>query len=780
MVSEVPDSAVDLARRVAELESENRRLRQLLGIEGRPSAAPTWEPTLFTRQPAALEREVNRRSPPEEKVALFRALFRGRQDVYALRWENARTGRNGWSPAVKGGWVNARKPDREHLPLSDQVVSDHLGGVHHAGLYPLLDDDSCRLLACDFDGPGWSLDALAYLDAARAAAVPALLERSQSGDGGHVWVFFADSVPASSARRVGVFLLREAMTDRAELDLSSYDRLFPAQDFLPRQGFGNLIGLPLQAECRRRGTTVFLDPVSLEPYGDQWEFLSSIAPMSHEAVAALADSVGDLAVGPISRTYRRPTRSKPDRPAPNPIRASAGASLSIDRIGMPPDLVVALKHAASLPNPEFYEKERNRFWTGQTPRLIRCYREELGLLHLPRGLRPQAEAIAAEAGTRLETTDRLPDVGKVVFAPAVDLRPDQRNAVKELASHEQGVLVAPPGAGKTVMACAVIAHYGVPTLVIVDRQPLVDQWRDRLSQHLDLGTKQIGQIGGQRKATGVVDIAMAQSLARRCDLAEATSRYGLVVVDECHHVPAVTFERAVRQIPVRRWLGLTATPYRRDRLESMMNMYCGPVRHRMAQPEAAQLLHREVVIHQTSHVAIPGEHYQEILRALVADEVRTTTISADVAAAEAEGRNSLVLTRWTGHLEAIVAALTDRGVITLVLRGGMGKKARRVIVDKLAEPGLRGAVLVATSGLIGEGFDCPALDTVFLAFPIKFKGSIVQHVGRILRPIQGKTQVVVHDYIDTQVPLLARQYQERARGYATLGFPAPKPPTRYR
>ncbi len=164
MVPEMPDSAVDLARRVAELETENRRLRQLLGIDGRPSVASAWEPTLFTGQAEATKRKVNRRSPPEEKVAVFRALFRGREDVYALRWENARTGRSGWSPAVKGGWVNARKSDREHLPLSDEVVSDHLGGVHHAGMYPLLDDDSCRLLACDFDGAGGALDALAYLD----------------------------------------------------------------------------------------------------------------------------------------------------------------------------------------------------------------------------------------------------------------------------------------------------------------------------------------------------------------------------------------------------------------------------------------------------------------------------------------------------------------------------------------------------------------------------------------------------------------------------------------
>jgi superfamily II DNA or RNA helicase len=700
--------------------------------------------------------------------------------MYALRWDNPRTGKSGWSPAVKGGWVNARRADREYLPLVDEVVSEHLGGRCHAGLYPLLQDDSCCLLACDFDGPGWVLDALAYLDASRAAGVPAAVERSRSGDGAHVWVLFADPVPASAARRIGVFLIREAMTVRSELDLSSYDRLFPAQDFLPRQGFGNLIALPLQGECRRRGMTVFLDPVTLQPHEDQWEFLSSLERMSARAVTSLAESVGELAVGPISGTYRRPLRPVASQRAPNPIKAVAGAALSIESVGLPPALVAGLKHAASLPNPEFYEKERNRFWTGKTPRLIGCYREELGLIHLPRGLRMRAEAIAVEAGTRLEIGECLPEVEGLRFELRAAMRPDQRRAVEDLAAHELGVLVAPPGAGKTVMACAVIAGLGVPTLVIVDRQPLVEQWRDRLFEHLGLTKKQIGQLGGQRKASGVIDVAMAQSLARRDDLPEVTSRYGLVVVDECHHVPAVTFERAVRQIPVRRWLGLTATPYRRDRLESMISMYCGPVRHRMAQPEAAQLLHRQIVVHQTSHSSVPGEHYQEVLRSLVADKSRTADICADVAAAALEGRNSLVLTRWTEHLEAVVAGLGGRGLTPLVLRGGMGKKAQRAVVERLAEPGEQGAVLVATSGLIGEGFDCPALDTIFLAFPIKFKGSIVQHVGRILRPTPGKTQVVVHDYIDICVPVLARQYQDRARAYTSLGFTAPKPPIRQR
>jgi len=294
--------------------------------------------------------------------------------------------------------------------------------------------------------------------------------------------------------------------------------------------------------------------------------------------------------------------------------------------------------------------------------------------------------------------------------------------------------------------------------------------------HLGLEKRGVGQLAANRRASGVVDLAMVQSLARRDDLEEVTERYGLVVVDECHHVPAVTFERAVRQIPVRKWLGLTATPYRRDGLQAMMAMYCGPIRHHMPEPSGAQFLGRQVVVHSTSYTAVPGEHIQETFHRLVADADRTRLICDDIAASTGEGRNSLVLTRWTEHLDALVAQLAGRGLAPLVLQGGMSKKARRAIVDQLAQPGLAGTVLVATASFLGEGFDCPALDTVFLAFPIRFKGSIVQYVGRILRPTPSKKRVVVHDYLDVEVPVLANMYSERARGYASLGFHAPKRP----
>lgn len=299
-----PEDIEALVDEVRALQVENQRLRSLLGFDepSRHELTEPWEPTLFVdldRQD--LKGDVNGSSPAEAKVALFRLLFAGREDVYALRWESARSGKTGWSPAVVGGWANAKKPGRAYLPLDEKVVESHLAGESHLGLYPLCRGDECRLLACDFDGKGWVLDALAYRDAAAAIGVPVALERSRSGEGAHTWTFFSAPVPAVSARRMGVHILRQAMEVRAEIDLSSYDRLFPTQDFVPKGSFGNLIALPLQGECRRQGNTVFLDPASLEPYQDQWAFLASITRMSPEAVVALEKILAPVAAAPMPR-----------------------------------------------------------------------------------------------------------------------------------------------------------------------------------------------------------------------------------------------------------------------------------------------------------------------------------------------------------------------------------------------------------------------------------------------------------------------------------------------
>ena len=724
---------------------------------------------------------VDNGSIPRDKVDLFRALFVGRNDVYAVRWENERTGKSGWAPAVEGGWPAARRSGRHYLPLTDEVIAAHLSGRVMVGLYPLMADDACRLLVCDFDGDGWVLDSLAYLDAGARAGVPMVVERSRSGNGGHVWTFFSGPVPASTARRLGAALLREAMATRAELDLVSYDRLFPTQDYVPKGSFGNLIALPLDGESLRRGNTLFLDASSLEPVEDQWAYLSSLPRLSPEAVASLVGSLRSVEMGPATAV------SFDDRaenaPLPDPVRAEIGAMVDLERIGLPPWMLASLKHLAALHNPEFHERQRLRLSTWRIPRFIRCYEETLDRLRLPRGLLPRIEELVTAAGSRLELTDRRPTPSSVALSFAAELTAQQSEAVDALTPHELGVLVAPPGTGKTVMACALIARRALPTLVIVDRQTLLDQWLDRVRLLLGLPADQIGRLGaGHSISNGVVDVAMVQSLARSEDLEDITSGYGLVIVDECHHVPAVMFEAVVKRVPARCWLGLTATPYRRDKLEDILILHCGPVRHEIdasAAPSAS--LDLSLVVHETRYRSADADpHIQEVFRGLVEDEERTSGICIDVTEAARGGRNCLVLTQWTKHLELIREGLEARGLGPLVLRGGMGKPARTAVLDELAHPGDGPLVLLATGSYVGEGFDCPILDTLFLTFPIAFKGRIVQYVGRVLRVTDDKRDVEVHDYVDVKVPVLARMHNKRRETFELLGFRVGTRPQRRR
>jgi superfamily II DNA or RNA helicase len=771
----------ELRREVERLRAENARLQKLVGVTGplvsdRPSQA-----VLFTPPASA----VTSRASAAEKVRLFRTLFAGRDDVYAVRWDNARSGRSGWMPAVEGGWKRERSASRNYLPLTEEVVTAHLTGDLHVGLYPLQAGDTCRLLACDFDGQAALLDALAYLKAARADDIPAALEVSRSGVGAHVWIFFSAPVTATTARRIGAGLLREAITMRGELDLSSYDRFFPSQDYLPASGsIGNLIALPLQGQSRRPGTTVFLDLATLEPYDDQWAFLSSLDRLTPRQADRLAQRLRPVEVGPTASRPTRSTATKLNPPAPPIIRARMAAEVSIERAGLPPSLVSSLKHAASLHNPEFYEREKQRLSTYNVPRFIRSYPEDLDWLHLPRGLLETAREMVKAVGSRFDLVDDRPTTTAHEFRFHGQLDGAQQHAVDALLREELGVLVAPTGAGKTVMACAAVARLSVPTLVLVHTKPLLDQWRAQIQSLLDVKPGQFG--GGRTRRTGVVDLATLQTLARRDDLAGLFSGYGLVIVDECHHVPAAAFERAVRQLPIRRWLGLTATPYRRDRLHDMITMQCGPVRHEIAlggstargEPQMARevFAHRTSFAHMSDSAASAPGAIQEVYRALVEDEARNRVIVADVVEALRRGRHCLVLTQWTQHVDTLTRLLVDSGQDPVVLRGGLGAKARQTAIERLTvTTGGPPLLAVATGSYLGEGFDCPALDTLFLTFPLVFKGRVVQYAGRVLRPHPDKTSVEIHDYVDVTVPVLARAHKKRHAGYTAAGFPTVTP-----
>ena len=453
-------------------------------------------------------------------------------------------------------------------------------------------------------------------------------------------------------------------------------------------------------------------------------------------------------------------------------------------------MISAVKHAASIPNPEFHARQRARRSTWDTPRFLRSYDETVEEdLILPRGLLSLLTTLVESAGSTMRIDDCRVTGTDHEFTCATELRPEQAVAVRHLAAQDTGVLIAPPGSGKTVIACAAIASRRTSALILVDRKALADQWRDRLHKHLGVKSGQIG--GGRSKTTGIIDVALLPTLARRENVEEITAGYGFVIVDECHHIAAAAFSAVLNRIPAKYWLGLTATPERRDGLEGLIYHQLGSHSHTLEPPLAGELPsaatdspapHPVLHIHPTqfrytgdADPAAPGG-IAEIYRALVADQDRLDQIVTDVLSAHRQGANILVLTTWVNHLDAITRRLCDAGCEATVLRGGMKARERLEITQQLAahQPEQPPLLMVGTGSFIGEGFDCPALDTLFLASPITFKSRLIQYVGRITRPHPGKTDATVHDYHDELTPVLASSQRKRAPGYTKLGFPDPR------
>lgn len=753
---------------------------------------------------------VTQRSSPAAKIALFRSLFRGREDVYARRFESLRTGSSGYSPACANEWVRgvcekprvkcAACPNRRLRAVTDDLIRQHLSGVDHegrtcvVGLYPMLLDETCYLLAIDFDRQDWLADVSATRETCRQLALPVVIERSRSGRGAHLWFFFDAALQATLARELGAHILTETMERRPDVGLHSYDRLCPNQDTLPTGGFGNLIALPLQKQARQQGNSVFLDD-QMTPYADPWAFLAGVKRIEAERVEAIvrdAKAVGRvIAVRRVAEEEdaaepwsEPPSRRRHERPIehglPRTLELILGNAIHIPREGMPPALRDRLLRLAAFQNPEFFKAQRMRLPTYGKPRVISCAESSPDHLALPRGCLDDVVALLSRLKIRRHIRDERCTGLPLHATFRGTLRPEQRPVVRALEEHDTGVLSATTAFGKTVIAAWLIARRGVNTLILVHREQLMDQWIERLSSFLEIPTHEIGRIGGGcRKPTGALDVALIQSLVRKGVVHDLVGDYGHLVVDECHRLPAPSFEQVARRTKARYVLGLSATVTRKDGHHPIIFMQCGPIRHRVsARSQAAARPFRHCVVvrptafqHGDTPDADARIEFQNLYSALTLDAQRNQLICDDVAHALREGRKPIVITERKEHLELLKASLAPRVRHLIALQGGMGRKQLGDARARLAQvPEDEARVLLATGRYLGEGFDDARLDTLFLTLPVSWRGTIAQYVGRLHRLHDRKREVRVYDYADLQIPMLARMFNRRCKGYEAVGY----------
>lgn len=751
----------------------------------------------------------------DERIRLFQSLFKGREDVFARRWFSKTTGKSGYQPVCINEWkqgiCDKKKyrcvicPNRNFAPLTTQDMYRHLEGKDEyccdvVGLYAIMQDNNCAFLCADFDDKnckyGYKEDVLAYVGVCREWLIPYAIERSRSGNGAHVWIFFEAPLPASKARRLGNAILTEAMTRNGQMSFNSYDRFFPNQDYLPEGGFGNLVALPLQGQARRRENSVFVDNDFLV-YKDQWAFLYNLKKIQESTIDQLLRLHSQEELGKLSMS----SESKPwVTPLPQNItQEDFHAKVEIikaDKLYIPLKAVSAkvlnhLKRIAAFKNPEFYSKQALRLSTYAIPRIISCFDITNEYLAMPRGCEDAIRSFLNDNAVTYTIIDKTNHGNKISVSFQGEEREEQLEAINALLPYTNGILHATTAFGKTVTAAAIIARKKVNTLILVHSKALLKQWHDRLTEFLNIDYPQHEEKNkrGRRKVFspigcfdssgntlhGIIDIALIQSCLDEDGVKPFVQDYGMVIVDECHHVSSITFEQVLMSIKVHTIYGLTATPIRKDGHQPIIFMQCGPIRFStdVKSQMAKQSFDRFLIPRFTSYNSILEDRLSiaTLYKYLSEDEIRNNLIVEDICKAVNTGRTPIILTNRTAHVSVLAEKLkaTIKNVISLT-GAGTTREKREAMQRLQTIPDSEQLVIVATGKYIGEGFDYPRLDTLFLALPISWKGLLTQYAGRLHREYEGKKDVRIYDYIDIHEPICDSMYRKRLKGYAALGY----------